>query len=231
LENFGGVSQPKHCFWEEMQNGSATSHGVKEKSMSITRPSPVITTAQTDPYLAAAFPFPNRARRALWGLVYAVFFRPSPRPFHAWRAFLLQCFGAKLARNCHIYASARIWAPWNLVCEELATIGDEAMVYNPARITLGSHAIVSQQAYLCGATHDYDDPKFPLIAFPITIGAYAWVCARATVQAGVTLGEGSVLALGSVATRDLEPWTVYGGMPARKIKMRRKTQPSREVTP
>jgi putative colanic acid biosynthesis acetyltransferase WcaF len=85
---------------------------------------------------------------------------------------------------------------------------------------MGSHAIVSQQAYLCGATHDYEDPAFRLIASPITLGAYSWVCARATVQPGVNLGEGAVLALGSVATRHLEPWTVYGGVPARKIKAR-----------
>jgi len=174
----------------------------------------------TDPYLLPAFSFSNKLLRALWGFVYVVFFRISPRPLHAWRAFLLRCFGAKLGKNCHIYSHARIWAPWNLTCHDLATIADEAIVYNPARITLGSHAIISQQAYLCGATHDYEDPKFPLAASPITIGAHAWVCARASVQPGVSVGEGAVLALGSVATRNLEPWTVYGGLPARKIKLR-----------
>jgi hypothetical protein len=96
----------------------------------------------------------------------------------------------------------------------------EAIVYNPEQVTLGSHAIVSQQAYLCGATHDYEDPAFPLVAFPISIGPYAWVCARATVQPGVSVGEGAVLALGSVATRNLDPWTVYAGVPARRVKTR-----------
>jgi putative colanic acid biosynthesis acetyltransferase WcaF len=173
-----------------------------------------------DPYLVPAFSFSSRALRAAWGFVYCVFFRTSPRPFHAWRAFLLRCFGAKLGKNCHIYSRARIWAPWNLRCDELATIADDAIVYNPAVITVGSHAIVSQQAYLCGATHDYEDAKFPLVALPIDIGAHAWICARATVQPGVSVGTGAVLALGAVATKDLEPWTVYGGLPARKIKMR-----------
>jgi putative colanic acid biosynthesis acetyltransferase WcaF len=85
---------------------------------------------------------------------------------------------------------------------------------------LGTHSIVSQEAYLCGATHDYEDPAFPLIASEISVGSYAWICARATVQPGVAIGEGAVLALGSVATRNLEPWTVYAGVPARKIKAR-----------
>jgi len=87
---------------------------------------------------------------------------------------------------------------------------------------LGSHAILSQEAFLCGATHDYDDPRFPLLAYTMEVGAYTWVCARASVAPGVNLGEGSVLALGSVATRDLEPWCVYAGVPAVKVKERKR---------
>jgi putative colanic acid biosynthesis acetyltransferase WcaF len=173
-----------------------------------------------DPYLLPFFPLTNRLLRALWGIAYTLLFRISPRPFHAWRSFVLRCFGAKLGKNCHIYGRARIWAPWNLVCEDQATISDGAIVYNPERINLGSHAIVSQEAFLCGATHDYQDRGFRLIALPISIGAYAWVCARATVEPGVSVGDGAVLALGSVATRNLEPWSVYAGLPARKIKTR-----------
>jgi len=177
-------------------------------------------SSSPDPYLVPAFPLRTRLLRAGWGIVYVLLFRTSPRPCHRWRAFLLRCFGSKLGKNCHIYGGARIWAPWNLTCDDQATIADEAIVYNPEPIALGSHAIVSQQAYLCGATHDYDNPAFPLIAFPISIGSYAWVCARATVQPGVAVGEGAVLALGSVATHNLEPWTVYAGVPARRLKAR-----------
>ena len=99
-------------------------------------------------------------------------------------------------------------------------MGDEAEIYNPSPISLGSHAIVSQQAYICGATHDYNDASFPLLSFPMQVGAYAWVCARASVSPGVNVGEGAVLGLGSVATRDLQPWTVYAGVPAQAIKRR-----------
>lgn len=178
-------------------------------------------TSNPDPYLALAFSPGNRLLRALWGIVYSVLFRTSPRPCHRWRAFLLRCFGAKLGANVKIYPRVSIWAPWNLVCADTVAVADEAIIYNPSVITLGSHSIISQQAYLCGATHDYDDPKFALVSLPISIGQYAWVCARASVQAGVRLGEGAILALGSVASRDLEPWTIYGGIPARRIKTRK----------
>jgi len=179
-----------------------------------------MSTVKTDPYLGAAFPLGNRLRRAVWGFVYVILFRTSPRPFHSWRAFLLRCFGAKLGPHVHICPRARIWAPWNLVCADRTAIADDAIVYNPEPIELGTHAIVSQQAYLCGATHDYQHPDFPLISFPISIGPYAWICARATVQPGVSVGEGAVLALGSVASRDLKAWMVYAGVPARPVKQR-----------
>jgi putative colanic acid biosynthesis acetyltransferase WcaF len=119
-----------------------------------------------------------------------------------------------------VYAGARIWAPWNLICEDAVGIADGAVIYNPAPIRLGSHCVVSQDAYLCGATHDIDNPAFPMVSSPITVGAYAWICARAVVCAGVTVGEGAVLGLASVATRDLQPWTVYAGAPARRLRNR-----------
>jgi len=147
-------------------------------------------------------------------------FRPSPRPLHKWRSFLLRCFGAKIGAQAHIYPRCEIWAPWNLVCEDVVAIADGAVIYNPARVTIASHAIISQQAYLCGAGHDIDAADFPTICEPINIGRYAWVCARAVVLAGVTLHEGAVLALGAVATGDLQSWGVYAGVPARLVRQR-----------
>lgn len=186
----------------------------------MTVPIAPIKDKAVDPYLTASFPLKNRLVRLVWGIVYVFLFRPSPRPFYGWRAFLLRCFGAKLGKGCHIYPKARIWAPWNLICEDVVAIADEGIIYNPKRVFLGSHSTISQQAYLCGATHDHNDPAFPLVAGSIRVDAYAWVCARATVQLGVHVGEGAVLGLGAVATKNLDPWSIYVGIPARKIKNR-----------
>jgi putative colanic acid biosynthesis acetyltransferase WcaF len=175
---------------------------------------------EMDPYLLPAFSFQDRLKRQIWNICWLVLFRPSPRPMHAWRAMLLRVFGAKLGVNCHIYPRVRIWSPWNLICDDAACAGDGAELYNPAPLRLGSHAIVSQDAYICGATHDFNDPAFPQLAYSMTIGPYAWICARSSVCPGVNVGEGAVLGLGSVATRDLEPWGVYAGVPAVKVKER-----------
>jgi putative colanic acid biosynthesis acetyltransferase WcaF len=177
-----------------------------------------------DPYLRPAFSSSDRARRTVWNLCHALLYRTSPRPLHAWRALLLRCFGATLGPNCHFYPRSKVWAPWNLICADQVTAADGAEIYNPAPMRFGSHAIVSQDAFLCGATHDYNDPRFPLLAYAMSFGNYSWVCARASVGPGVNLGDGSVLGLGSVATRDLEPWGVYAGVPAVKVKERKRPQ-------
>jgi putative colanic acid biosynthesis acetyltransferase WcaF len=180
----------------------------------------ITATAAKDPYLRPAFSLSNRLRRLLWNWCWTLFYRYSPRPLHAWRAFLLQCFGATMGPKCHFYPGSKIWAPWNLVCEDQVSAADGVEIYNPAPIYFGSHAILSQQAYVCGATHDYDDPAFPLIAFSMKFGAYSWICARASVAPGVDVADGAVLGLGSVATRNLEPWTIYAGVPAVRVKDR-----------
>ena len=176
-----------------------------------------------DPYLRPAFSLTNRLQRLVWGIVWLLLYRPSPRPFHAWRSMLLRLFGAKMGPNCHFYPASRVYSPWNLVCDDQVTAGDGAEIYNPSPIKLGSHAILSQGCYVCGATHDFDDPAFPLLSYAMEIGPYAWICARACVGPGVTVGEGAVLGLASVATRSLEPWTVYGGSPAVRIRERKRT--------
>ena len=178
--------------------------------------------SRTDPFLRPQTSRRSRIGRAAWHVVYALLFRPSPRPLHAWRAFLLRRFGAKVGTHCHVYPAARIWAPWNLVCDEFSSIADEAVVYNAATVHLKSHAVVSQQAYVCTASHDFDDPQFPMTVRPISIGRYAWICARACVLPGVNVGDGAVLALGAVATRDLGEWGVFAGVPAKRIGERRR---------
>jgi putative colanic acid biosynthesis acetyltransferase WcaF len=187
-------------------------------------------TLSEDPTLVPAFSLQNKIRRIFWNICYALFYRLSPRPLHGWRAMLLRAFGAKLGTACHFYPKGKIWAPWNLICEDRVTLADDAELYNPSPLFLGSHAIVSQGAYICGATHLYNEISFRLVSFPMRLGAYSWICARAVVNPGVNVGNGAILALGSLATRNLEPFGIYAGVPARKVKERSRTAVPPEVS-
>ncbi|MEO7766397.1 MAG: putative colanic acid biosynthesis acetyltransferase, partial [Ferruginibacter sp.] len=118
------------------------------------------------------------------------------------------------------YSSCKIWAPWLLVMDDFSCIGPGAEVYNPGGCKIGHHAILSQDSYLCGATHDYDTEGFTYIKKQIIIEAYVWICAKAVVLPGVRCAEGSVLGAASLTSKNLEAWSVYGGNPAKFIKPR-----------
>nr|WP_236840907.1 hypothetical protein [Bradyrhizobium sp. CCGE-LA001] len=88
------------------------------------------------------------------------------------------------------------------------------------KIILEPFALVSQGAHLCGGTHDVNDSEFKLITRPISIGSNAWIAAEAFVGPGVTVGVGAILGARAVAMRDLNPWGIYVGNPARFVRYR-----------
>lgn len=180
-------------------------------------PSPTRLAPST---IQSSLPLSNRLRRAIWAVLYVAAFRPSPKPLHGWRRFLLRLMGAHIAPTSIIHASVRIWAPWNLIMEDCATLGPYVDCYSVAPVTLAAGCVVSQYSYLCTATHDYTELALPLISKPITIGRSAWVCADVFIGPGVTVGEGAVVAARSSVYRDIEPWTVVVGNPARFLKRR-----------
>ncbi|MAE01594.1 colanic acid biosynthesis acetyltransferase WcaF [Alteromonas australica] len=173
-----------------------------------------------NPYTQASFSLQNRLARLIWGMTYLIFIKFSPRPMHRYRAFLLTLFGAKLGKDCHIYPTAKIWAPWNLKMEDEACIANDTIIYNMAMITIGEKAVVSQGAHLCCGTHDYTDKNFQLYALPITIGANAWLCTECFVGPGITIGTGAVIGARTVLFKDAEAWVIYAGNPAKAIKKR-----------
>ncbi len=162
----------------------------------------------------------NKAARALWHVAYWIFFRPSPRIFHAWRAFHLRCFGAKIGGAVRIYPSVRIWAPWNLEMEEASCLGEYVDCYSVARITLKKNAVVSQYSFLCSASRDISSLEKPLLIGDITIGANAWIAADVFVGPGISIGEGAVVSARASVFKDVEAWDVVAGNPANFVKKR-----------
>jgi putative colanic acid biosynthesis acetyltransferase WcaF len=176
-----------------------------------------------DPYRQASFSLRNRLARALWGIVWLLLFRPSPRPLHSWRAFLLKAFGAKVGASCHVYPGVKIWAPWNIGLGDCIGVADGVTLYSMERIEIGDYAVISQGAHLCAGSHDFNSPNFQLIAAPIAVGARTWLCAESFVGPGVSIAEGSVIgARGVVAKSITTEWCVWAGVPVKKIGERDK---------
>lgn len=173
-----------------------------------------------DAYVQPVFSTKNKIKRLIWQITWAILCRYTPAPLHKWRIFILRLFGAKIGKSNFIYPSCKIWAPWLLVTEDVVTIGPGVEIYNPGRVCLGHHSILSQDAYVCGATHDYNSIAFTYIMKPIIIKPYAWICAKAIVLPGVTCHTGSVLAAAAITSKDLDEWGVYAGNPSKKVRER-----------
>lgn len=173
-----------------------------------------------DIYIGTNFSLKNRIGRVLWAGVSAILFRFSPKPFHAWRAFLLRCFGAKVGKGALVYPGAKIWAPWNLELEVDAVVANGATLYTQGKIKIGRRAVISQGAHLCAGTHDYNLPEFPLITKPIYVGDYAWIAAEAFIHPGISIGIGCVIGARSVVTKNMPDWMVCSGHPCKPMKER-----------
>lgn len=168
----------------------------------------------------AYFSLQHRIFRGVWNVVWLLLASWTPPPFHPWRRFLLRMFGAKIGRKTRIYGSAKIWYPPNLEMGDFSVLGWRVNCYSQGMIVLEEYANVAQFAHLVTGSHDIDDPSFQLFTRPILIKRHAWIASGAFVGPGVTVGEGAVLGGRAVAFKDLDPWTVYIGNPAKPIRKR-----------
>ena len=126
----------------------------------------------------------------------------------------------KIGRNVNFYPSTLVYFPWNLDVGDWSAIGEDVLIYNLGKVTLGEKVTVSHRAHLCAGTHDYAQPDLPLLKPPIEIKGQAWICADAFVGPNVVVGEGAVVGARAVVVKNVAPWTVVAGNPARVIKKR-----------
>jgi putative colanic acid biosynthesis acetyltransferase WcaF len=181
--------------------------------------------AQKDAY-TSPWSFGRRLKVALWELVWLLLFRPTPKPLTRWRLFLLRLFGCQVSGKPFVAASAVIKMPWNLILEDRACLGAHSEVYSLGRVTMQARSTLAQQGYLCAGTHDFSDPALPLVVGEIVVGADAFLGARAFILPGVTIGEGALVGACAVVSKDVPPWSVVAGNPARVIGTRPAFGPS-----
>lgn len=158
--------------------------------------------------------------RIAWGLVQATLFYWSPAPFFGWRRVLLRLFGAEIERRARVYPSTKVWAPWNLTLREGACLASQVECYCVDKIVVGVNSTVSVRTFLCTASHDVSDPGQRLVTKPLYLGDDVLVFAEAFIGPGVQVGEGAVIAARAVVMRNVAPWTVVAGNPAKVIAER-----------
>jgi putative colanic acid biosynthesis acetyltransferase WcaF len=161
----------------------------------------------------------GRVVEALWLLVqWALVASWIPGATH--RRWLLRAFGAKIGKGVDIKPGVRVKFPWRLEVGDHSWLGENVWIDNLDKVSIGANCCISQGAYICTGSHNWSRSTFDLMTGPIRINEGAWIAACSIVGSGVTVGEGAVLGLGSVATKDLQPWTINLGVPAVYVRAR-----------
>ena len=159
-------------------------------------------------------------KRALWYLCNILFLKGSLLPFSGFKRSLLRLFGARIGKGVVIKPSVNIKYPWKLAVGDHTWIGERVWIDNLGEVKIGKHCCLSQGSMLLCGNHDFKSSTFDLMVGDITMEDGAWVGAKSVVCPGVTVKSHAVLAVGSLATDDLEAYAIYQGNPAQKVKDR-----------
>jgi len=159
-------------------------------------------------------------KNELWALCNSTIYRLFPRQFRFWRRFLLRFTGARFDKTTSFGRFTQIDLPWNLTVGQYSAIGDDVWVYCLDKITIGDKVCVGIGVKLLTGSHDIGSRYFNLVTKPIVIHSGAWIANYAIILPGVIIGEGAVVGACAVVTKDVPPWTVVAGNPARVIKKR-----------
>ncbi|MGA2776335.1 MAG: DapH/DapD/GlmU-related protein [Steroidobacteraceae bacterium] len=176
----------------------------------------------TDPLNAARAPYPawTYPARALWTFVQFSIWRVAWSRIYVLRPAILKLFGAKLPWRTLISGDVRIHFPWHLQIGRHCAIGPGVTIYNLGGLLIGDRVVISQDVYFCGGTHDHTKANYPLIRRPLTIEDDVWIGAGAFICPGVRVGKAAVVGARAVVTKDVMPWKIVAGNPARVIRDR-----------
>ncbi len=159
-------------------------------------------------------------KRTVWYFVNALMFQNPAFPFRSPKPRLLRLFGAQVGKGVVIHPNVNIKFPWKLRIGDHSWIGQRVWLDNLDRLTIGNNVVISQGAMIIQGSHDYKKVDYPTYSKPVVLEDGCWIGAGALVTLGVTVKSHAVLAAGSVATKDLDAYTIYQGNPAVPVRER-----------
>lgn len=154
-----------------------------------------------------------------------VFSLPRYRLFIFIKVLLLRTMGAKIGRRPQIYPGVWITPGCNLVIGDNVDLAKDVIITTRGGVFIGDRTLIGYRTQILSANHTIPPigKPFPISGdkfAPIKIMKDVWIGANCVITAGVTIGEGAVIAAGSVVTKDVPPYQIVGGVPAKLIKER-----------
>lgn len=135
------------------------------------------------------------------------------------KLFYRYIFSMRITKKTVIFGCCEFRSPWNIAIGN-STISANCILDGRGEIVIDDNVVLGSGVHIWTEEHNVNDPYFRVLKEnlqPVRIKQYAWVCSDTTILPGVMINEGAVLASRACATNDLAPFTIYGGIPAKKI--------------
>ena len=153
----------------------------------------------------------------LWGVAFV--------PSHYFRRFFYRLFGMRIGRGSSIHMAISVYNCGGISIGKDSIIGEWCTLDGRDNLTIGDHVDIATGVMIYNAEHDINDPNFKPISAPVEIGDYVFIGPRAIILPGVKIGRGAVVGAGAVVTKDVEEFTIVGGVPAKEIGQRANKNP------
>tara|TARA_B110000046_G_C13015785_1_gene408676 strand:+ start:2576 stop:3139 length:564 start_codon:yes stop_codon:yes gene_type:complete len=163
----------------------------------------------------------SKVKRAFWFLFNAFFLRNPYNPFGGIKRGVLRMFGAKIGKGVVIKPAVNIKYPWFLTIGDNSWIGENVWIDNLGKVEIGQNVCISQGALILCGNHDYKKRTFDLIVGDIVLEDGVWIGAQSIVTGNVRCESHAILIAGSVASNDLNSYSIYRGNPAEFIRERK----------
>ncbi len=138
-------------------------------------------------------------------------------PLHSVRNLIWRLSGISLGRKSTLHTGVRVFDPSNIRVGEGTIIGYNCFIDGRDKVTIGDHTDIASEVMIYSQEHDLGSPDFTAHGAPVVIEDYVFIGPRAIILPGVTIGKGAVVAAGAIVTKNVEPFTIVGGVPAKVI--------------
>ena len=142
-------------------------------------------------------------------------------PFFSIRKIVFKFAGIKIGKGSTIYIGAKFFEPRGVIIGEDTMIGDRAFLDGRGRLKIGSHVDIASEVMIYNSEHNINDPLFGATSEDVEIGDYVFIGPRAIILPGVKVGKGAIVGAGAVVTKDVAPYKIVGGVPAKEIGERK----------
>ena len=146
-------------------------------------------------------------------------------PIHFVRRFFYRMSGMKIGKGSTIHIHANFFQPKNITIGQDCVVGFRAFLDGRAALVIGNHVDIASEVMIYNSEHDLKDRDFTATEESVKIEDYVFIGPRAIIMPSVTVGKGAVIAAGAVVTKDVSPFSIVGGIPAKVIGEREYKNP------